>query len=82
MLAIAVLVLADAALNPEVTQATINETICRGATAKLKLQFLKSHGDTWVSAPKYQVDHIIPLCLGGSPTDPVADFDDDQYRYI
>ncbi len=23
-----------------------------------------------LSAPKYQLDHIIPLCLGGSPTDP------------
>lgn len=81
MLALAAPVLADPALNPEVTQATITETICAPGytytvrpswyeSAKLKLKLLKAHGETWVSAPKYQLDHIIPLCLGGSPTDP------------
>ena len=73
--------LADPARNPEVTQATINDTICaRGYTytvrpswydsAKLKQQLLKARGESWIDAPKYQLDHIVPLCLGGSPTDP------------
>ena len=31
---------------------------------------LKGRGETWHDAPKYELDHIIPLCLGGSPTDP------------
>ena len=31
---------------------------------------LKAQGETWLDAPKYELDHIIPLCLGGSPTDP------------
>ena len=69
------------ALNPEVTQAPINETICAPGytytvrpswydSSKLKQQLLKARGETWLSAPKYQLDHIVPLCLGGSPTDP------------
>ena len=81
LFALTVPVLADPALNPEVTQATINDTICAPGytetirppwyeSAKLKLQLLKARGETWVSAPKYQLDHIIPLCLGGAPTDP------------
>ena len=69
------------ALNPEVTQAPINETICAPGytytvrpswynSSKLKQQLLKARGETWLSATKYQLDHIVPLCLGGSPTDP------------
>jgi len=81
MLALAAPSLADPALNPAVTQATIAETICAPGytytvrpswyeSAKLKLQLLTARGEAWISAPKYQLDHIIPLCLGGSPTDP------------
>jgi hypothetical protein len=81
MLALAVPALADPALNPEVTQATINDTICAPGysnvvrpswyeSAKLKRQLLEARGETWDDAPKYQLDHIIPLCLGGSATDP------------
>ena len=72
---------ADAALNSEVTQSTINDTICAPGysytvrppwylSAKLKLQLLKARGESWFDAPKYELDHIIPLCLGGSATDP------------
>jgi hypothetical protein len=80
-LALTAPVLCDPALNPEVTQATINDTICVPdytytvrpswyESAKLKLKLLKARGETWASAPKYQLDHIVPLCLGGSPNDP------------
>ena len=73
--------LADPALNPEVSQATINDTICAAGysytvrpsyweSARIKLAMLKARGETWLDAPKYELDHIIPLCLGGSPTDP------------
>jgi hypothetical protein len=73
--------LADPALNPEVSQATINDTICAPGysytvrpsywqSARIKLAMLKARGETWLDAPKYELDHIIPLCLGGSPTDP------------
>ena len=73
--------LADPALNPEVSQVTINDTICAPGysyivrpsywqSARIKLAMLKARGETWLDAPKYELDHIIPLCLGGSPTDP------------
>ena len=71
----------DPALNPEVSQATINDTICAPGysytvrpsyweSARVKLAMLKARGETWLDAPKYELDHIIPLCLGGSPADP------------
>jgi hypothetical protein len=71
---------ADPALNPEVSQATINDTICApGYSYTVRPSYwesarinamLKARGETWLDAPKYELDHIIPLCLGGSPTDP------------
>jgi hypothetical protein len=39
-------------------------------SARINLAMLKARGETWLDAPKYELDHIIPLCLGGSPTDP------------
>ena len=39
-------------------------------SARIKLAMLKARGETWLDAPKYELDHIIPLCLGGSPNDP------------
>ena len=72
--------LVEPALNPEVTQETILETICSPgytntvrptfwASQKLKRDMLEARGETWEQAPLYQLDHIIPLCLGGSPDD-------------
>jgi hypothetical protein len=68
------------ATDPEVTQATIEETICREGwtatirppedyTENLKRQQMAAYGDT---APigSYEEDHLIPLELGGSPTSP------------
>ena len=54
--------LADPALNPEVSQATINDTICAPGytytvrpsywqSARIKLAMLKARGETWLDAP-------------------------------
>ena len=67
-------------LNPDVTQATIRETICRPGwtrtirppvdyTSPLKLEQMKVYRR--MGGPSdYQEDHLISLELGGHPTDP------------
>lgn len=68
-------------LAPEVTPETVSETVCVAgytktvrpsfwASQRIKFQMLKAAGETWIAAPLYQLDHIVPLCLGGHPTDP------------
>jgi hypothetical protein len=72
--------LTPGSLNPDVTQATIDQTVCvKGWTAtvrpptsytdQLKLQQMPEYGETG-SPSDYQEDHLISLELGGSPTDP------------
>jgi hypothetical protein len=67
-------------INPAVTQDNIDATICvRGWTStvrpsfwesqKIKDEMLKARGETWLAAPLYELDHIVPLCLGGAPRD-------------
>ena len=67
-------------LNPDVTQATIAQTICRegwtktirppsGYTTELKRKQMRSYGRTG-SLSDFQEDHLISLELGGHPTDP------------
>lgn len=67
-------------LNPAVTQATISKTICVSGWTKtvrppvsytnpLKLQLMKAYGDT-DSPANYELDHFVPLELGGHPSDP------------
>ncbi|HEY1368232.1 MAG TPA: hypothetical protein VGF23_14000 [Gaiellaceae bacterium] len=67
-------------LNPDVTQATIGQTICvRGWTRtirpptdytnELKRKQLAEYG-LHGSLSSYQEDHLISLELGGHPTDP------------
>jgi hypothetical protein len=67
-------------LNPDVTQATINSTICvRGWTKTirpptsytnaLKQKQMREYG-VGGSLSDYQEDHLISLELGGHPTDP------------
>jgi len=79
-LTLSALLMAPGLTNPAVTQATIDQTICvRGwtktvrppssYTTKLKLIQLRDaglHGE----ASDYEEDHMIPLELGGHPTDP------------
>jgi hypothetical protein len=68
------------AIDPAVTQANIDQTICRygwtsgvrppeNYTENLKRQQMAAYGD---AAPisSYEEDHLIPLELGGSPTSP------------
>jgi len=78
-------VLADAArtpgvLNPDVTQATIDSTICRSGwtrtirppveyTNGLKRRQMRAYDETGPLSA-YQEDHLISLELGGHPTDP------------
>jgi hypothetical protein len=68
------------ALNPDVTQATIRQTICRSGwtesvrppesiTEPEKYASLAAYGDTG-SASGYEYDHFVPLELGGATNDP------------
>lgn len=68
-------------LNPDVTQGTIDSTICvSGWTATvrpptsytnpLKVQQIAEYGYTDTSTADYEEDHFVPLELGGSPRDP------------
>ena len=67
-------------LNPDVTQANVDETICRSGwtrtirppteyTDALKRRQLRQYGLRG-PASAYQEDHLISLELGGHPTDP------------
>jgi hypothetical protein len=73
-------VLTPGALNPNVTQANIHETICvRGWTKTvrppveytnaLKVEQMRKYGETG-DPSDYQEDHLISLELGGDPRDP------------
>jgi len=72
--------LTPGALNPDVTQANINETICMHGWTKtirppveytnaLKLKQMRDYGLSG-SLRDYQEDHLISLELGGDPRDP------------
>ena len=72
--------LTPGALNPQVTQATITETICvRGWTStirppteytnELKREQMRTYRREG-GPSDYQEDHLISLGLGGHPTDP------------
>lgn len=68
--------------NPEITQENLDRTICspsyrtgsvrpsRDYTAKLKRQQIIEYGYKDKNPRSYQEDHLIPLWLGGHPTDP------------
>jgi hypothetical protein len=69
------------ATNPNVTQDNIKETICvSGYTAtirpptsytnKLKAQQLIDYGFPDANMSSVEEDHLIPLSVGGNPTDP------------
>jgi hypothetical protein len=72
---------ADLPLNPEVTPATIETTICvRGwtktirppvsYTAPIKRRLFDEYGLPSELMGDFQLDHVIPLALGGAPSDP------------
>jgi hypothetical protein len=67
----------NGAVNPAVTQATINKTICvvgwtstirppYSYTEPIKVAQIKAYGYKDTSVHDYEEDHIIPLELGGS----------------
>jgi len=67
--------------NPDVTQENIHETICVSGWTKtirppssytnnLKKQGIKDYRYKEKRLPEYEEDHLIPLQLGGNPTDP------------
>ncbi|MBV2153478.1 hypothetical protein RZ50_011565 [Kitasatospora sp. SUK 42] len=69
------------AYNPDVTQATIGQTICvSGWTATvrpptsytnaLKTQQIAQYGYADTNLSDYEEDHFVPLELGGAPRDP------------
>ena len=73
-------IMTPGSLNPDVTQDTIEQTICvHGWTATvrppteytngLKAQQMPLYGESG-SPSDYQEDHLISLELGGNPTDP------------
>lgn len=74
--------LTPGATNPKITQANIDRTICNPRwstksirppeeyTYRLKRKQLIEYGDVDVRLRDYEEDHLIPLELGGSPTDP------------
>ena len=73
--------LTPGALNPAVTQATVNTTICVSGwtatirpsssyTGRLKIQQIAEYGYADTSTSAYEEDHLISLELGGAPTDP------------
>lgn len=66
------------ALNPDVRQDTIQQTICQpGYTASVrpsttftngvKLKLLRERGLPALASQDYELDHVIPLALGGHP---------------
>ncbi len=73
--------LTPGAINPQVTQENIQQTICvRGWTATvrpdesyteaLKKEQIRQYGYSDYRLRDYEEDHLIPLALGGSPTSP------------
>ena len=68
-------------LNPDVRQDTIGKTICvpgytasvRPApsyTGRIKARALREAGLPREDARRYELDHVVPLTLGGSPRSP------------
>jgi len=68
-------------VDQNVTQANISSTICvsgyttkvrpsTGYTNKLKVEQIKEYGYSDTNVKDYEEDHLIPLEIGGSPTDP------------
>jgi hypothetical protein len=70
------------AINPEITDENIQQTICNPGwstklvrpparyTTKLKIEQLGEYDYADINPSDYEEDHLIPLELGGNPTDP------------
>lgn len=74
--------LTPGAVNPDITQANIKDTLCNPAwstksirpspsyTSKLKIKQIRQYGYGDSHSMDYEEDHLISLVLGGHPTDP------------
>lgn len=73
--------LTPGAVNPVVTQETIAETICVSGwtgtvrppaevTHELKRELIRAYGYADRRLGHYELDHLVPLELGGAPSDP------------
>ena len=73
--------LTPGAINPNVTQANIQQTVClKGytktirppshVTNKLKKRQMREYGYTDRNPKHYEEDHLIALSIGGAPDDP------------
>lgn len=73
--------LTPGALNPEVSQANIHQTVCvkgwtksirppANYTNRLKRQQIRQYGYADSNPRDYEEDHLVPLSVGGHPTDP------------
>jgi len=84
MIALAVMTTPTAAepINPAVTPATIRQTICVPGwtrtvrppvsyTRRIKSDQLRAAGLSPADASRFELDHVVPLSLGGAPRDPV-----------
>jgi hypothetical protein len=71
----------DLPVNPAVTQSTIQQTICAvgwtktvrpawAVTNKIKIEKLRQAGLTEADKSRFELDHLIPLALGGATRDP------------
>lgn len=70
------------AANPDITQNNIAQTICNSSwttksirpssayTNQLKIQQLVEYGSTDQNTANFEEDHLIPLEVGGGPSDP------------
>lgn len=67
--------------DPAVTQATLGATVCRVGytrtvrppsyyTRRIKSALLAAAGLPADAGPDYELDHVMPLTLGGAPRDP------------
>jgi hypothetical protein len=85
----------DLPLNPDVSQATIGQTICvigwtktvrppAAYTNRLKRKLFDEFGLPLELIADFQLDHKIPLSLGGAPSDPrnfqLMDIDDAERK--
>jgi hypothetical protein len=70
----------DLPINPAVTQAAIQNTICAvgwtktvrpsySMTNRIKIEKLRQAGLTEADKSRYELDHLIPLALGGATSD-------------
>jgi hypothetical protein len=68
-------------INPQVTQENIHQTVCvkgwtksirppASYTNRLKKQQIRQYGYEDRNPKDYEEDHLIPLSVGGNPTDP------------